>query len=97
MKRNILLIILAVGLLIGGTAASFAENLRNGICKYADLKILVQIHTPAFINGDILSVKLMNKAAPSKHESVLKYRTIIQSFSGVFVQYPQRCLPVTAI
>ncbi|MFZ5651932.1 MAG: hypothetical protein ACOY4I_13935 [Bacillota bacterium] len=115
MKSKIILVILAVGLLVGGTAASFAENLKKGIYRYADLKITVQIHTPAVINGDTLRVKLMNKAAQynvptkgrtlreiagdvkkiiqAKHESVLKYRTIIQSFSGAFVQYPQRSLP----
>lgn len=113
MKSKIILVILTVGLLVGGTAASVAENLKELFYRHAGLKM--QVYSPDDAHGGALRAKLMNKAAdlgvPTqgrklreiagdvrkaikvKHESVQKYKSIIQSFSGAFVQYPQRGLP----
>lgn len=100
MKREIIMIILAVGLLFGGTAASVAVNPKERIYMTA---------LPADLTGEALKARVLKKAAlfnvPTegrtlqeiagnvkkeikvKKESVRNYKTIIRSFSGVFVQY----------
>jgi len=100
LKREIILIFLAIGLLFGGTAASVALHPRD------------RIHTAAFpadLSGEALKARVMKKAAllnvPTegrtlqeiagnvkkeikvKKESVRNYNSIIRSFSGAFVQY----------
>lgn len=113
MKSKVILIILAVGLLVVGTAALVAENFKEGFYKHTGLKMTAD--PPDDAHGGAIRAKLVNKAlalgVPTqgrklseiagdvrnalkvKQDSVQKYKSIIRSFSGAFVQYPQRGLP----